>query len=131
MTSDVYKKRVKQFLPTRLINRICQGIKIKKKINQLKDNIASGHDEIKTKIVQKLKDVLAPLITFLINKCMKVRIFSDILKIVKHKQLHDNLSAYHILNFFEKVLYSRFCKYFAATNGFLKKRNTHFCCQTD
>ena len=55
--------------------------KTKKIIKNLKNSNSTGHDLLNNKILKKVKNILAPHITYLINTIIISNIFPDIFKI--------------------------------------------------
>lgn len=116
---------------------------ITKIINNLKTNASAGYDNIKVKVIKRLKAVLAPTIAKIINNNIKQGIFPDELKVARitplykggNKQDLNNYRPVSVLPVFskiyEKVIHQRLITFLedikflkAGQNGFRERRST-------
>ncbi|XP_045453918.1 uncharacterized protein LOC123663272 [Melitaea cinxia] len=106
---------------TTLLNRFkpCTSLEVLKIINNLDSNSSSGIDQINTKTLKCIKDLIVDELVACINKCLDEGSFPDSLKIAKVSPIYKSdlktdpsnyrpISVLPVLSkIFEKILYTR------------------------
>lgn len=112
----------------------CSTTEIKKIIDDLDANTSSGLDEITTKAIKCLKDVIAERLTSCINECLVRGSFPDSLKLAKVSPIyksgsktdpsnHRPVSVLPVISkFFERILYTRLNDYLTEKQFFIPEQ---------
>ena len=107
---------------------------VKKILQNLKPKTSFGHDEISTKLLKSISNVITPVLTIIINQSLFTGIFPDQLKIAKIKPVYkkedphllDNYRPISLLptisKIFEKVAYIQVFEYFTTNKLFYKSQ---------